>query len=93
MTANFMEIIIFFAELDCKIFHSNTVSSLCNFTMLLFPVMQEFFFQLLVSYLMSRDDIELNIASARLLLNLIPGLDSAVLSVSFVIGSIHNFVY
>lgn len=45
--------------------------------------MLKIFFQLLVSYLMSRDDIELNIASARLLLNLIPGLDSAVLSVSF----------
>uniref|UniRef100_A0A915PMW3 LisH domain-containing protein n=1 Tax=Setaria digitata TaxID=48799 RepID=A0A915PMW3_9BILA len=41
---------------------------------------EEFMNKLLVSYLMSRDDIELNIASARLLLNLIPGLDSAVLS-------------
>uniref|UniRef100_A0AAF5PHW2 LisH domain-containing protein n=1 Tax=Wuchereria bancrofti TaxID=6293 RepID=A0AAF5PHW2_WUCBA len=41
---------------------------------------EEFMNKLLVSYLMSRDDIELNIASARLLLNIIPGLDSAVLS-------------
>ncbi|MCP9265711.1 Vprbp protein [Dirofilaria immitis] len=41
---------------------------------------EEFMNKLLVSYLMSRDDIELNIASARLLLNLIPGLDSVVLS-------------
>lgn len=41
-----------------------------------------FSFQLLVSYLMSRDDVELNVAAARLLLNLIPGLDSSILSVS-----------
>ncbi|EFO23215.2 hypothetical protein LOAG_05271 [Loa loa] len=41
---------------------------------------EEFMNKLLVSYLMSRDDIELNIASARLLLNLVPGLDSSVLS-------------
>lgn len=40
---------------------------------------------------MSRDDIELNIASARLLLNLIPGLDSAVLSVSLIIDSLLLF--
>ncbi|VDM95391.1 unnamed protein product [Thelazia callipaeda] len=41
---------------------------------------EEFMNKLIVSYLMSRDDVEVNIASARLLLNLTPGLDTSVLS-------------